>query len=167
MSRRNTLWVGSLVLVLSGCAATRATTPSSSAPAEAPSVPPAPEPQPIAVPPPPARTTVSGSVTYLERIALTPEAVVRVEVVRQGPAQGQARVVGEQTIPSPGQVPIAFSLALTEPLDTEVGYVVRASITDGERLMSSREDVPVLTRGNPAENVSVRVSSAAGRRAPR
>ena len=160
MSRRNTLWVGSLVFVLSGCAATRATTPPAAT--EAPSVP-----QPTAVPPPPARIQVSGSVLYVERIALTPEAVVHVEVVRRGSGEGQSRVVGSQTIPSPGQVPIEFSLTLNEPLEPEAGYVLRASITDGERLFSSREMVPVLTWGNPSSEVMVKVSPSAGRRPAR
>ena len=145
MNRRHALWVGSLVFVLSGCATTRTAPPPA---AEA------------APPPPPARTGVSGSVSYLERMALTPEAVVHVEVVRQGPAP---RVVGEQTLQSPGQVPIAFSLTLTEPLDTEADYVLRASITDGGRQLSSREAVPVLTRGHPSEGVRVRVSHSEGR----
>ena len=152
MNRRHALWVGSLVFVLSGCATTRTAPPPA---AEA------------APPPPPARTGVSGSVSYLERMALTPEAVVHVEVVRQGPAEGASRVVGEQTLRTPGQVPIDFTLTLTEPLDPEADYVLRASITDGARQLSSGEAVPVLTRGHPSEGVRVRVSGSAGRAPPR
>jgi putative lipoprotein len=143
VSRRAPLLAASLLFILSGCASTRAT------------------------PLPPARTVVSGSVSYLERIALTPEAVLHVEVVRREPGEDMPRVVGEQTLRSPGQVPIAFALTLTEPFNAEAGYAVRASITDGERLFTSRAAVPVLTWGNPSEDVNVRVNISAGRRPAR
>lgn len=165
-SRRNTLWVGSLVFVLSGCAAKRDAPPPA---AEAPSVPEAPSAEPSAPPPPPppALAVVRGSVSYVERVALTPEAVVHVEVVRQGTGASPSRVVGKQTYQTPGQVPIAFAVPLDDLPDTEVDYVVQARITDGARVFSSSEAVPVLTRGHPSEGVSVRVSSSAGQRPPR
>jgi putative lipoprotein len=163
--RRNALVSGGLALfILSGCASAPPVPPGP----DTSSVPPAPFPRPIVeTPSPPSRTVVSGSVSYLERIALTPQAVVRVEVVREGPGEGPARVVGEQTLREPGQVPIAFSVPLSETLEPSAAYVVRASITDGERVLASREPVPVLTQGHPAEGVRVRVSGAAGSGAPR
>ncbi|MET0404427.1 MAG: YbaY family lipoprotein [Cystobacter sp.] len=162
MLRRNPFIAGSLALfILSGCASTPPVAPGP----DVPPVLPAPAPQPIVTaPPPPSLTELSGSVSYRERIALTPEAVVHVEVVREGPGEGQTRVVGEQTIREPGQVPIPFSVTLSETLDPNATYLVRARITDGELHFVSREPVPVLTQGNPARDVSVRVGSAAGQR---
>jgi putative lipoprotein len=101
-------------------------------------------------------TVVTGSVFYLERIALTPEAVVRVEVVEvEG---GKESVIGEQTLSSPGQVPIRFSVGVpAERIRPEGTYIVRARITDAGRTFTTPEPVPVLTQGHPSQDVRVRV----------
>jgi putative lipoprotein len=101
---------------------------------------------------------VTGSVFYLERIALTPEAVVQVEVVEVAPAGGRESVIGEQTLSSPGQVPIHFSVGVPpERIRPEGSYVVRARITDGGRTFTTSEPVPVLTQGHPSQDVQVRL----------
>jgi putative lipoprotein len=105
-----------------------------------------------------AETRVTGSVFYMERIALTPEAVVRVEVVAAAPEGGTESVLGEQTLSSPGQVPIPFSVGVpSERIRAEGSYSVRARITDGARTFSTPEPVPVLTQGHPGQDVRVRV----------
>jgi len=105
-----------------------------------------------------AETQVTGSVFYMERIALTPEAVVQVQVVEVAPAGGTESVLGERTLSSPGQVPIAFSVGVpTERIRPEGTYVVRARITDGARTFTTTEPVPVLTQGHPSQDVRVRV----------
>lgn len=105
-----------------------------------------------------AQTQVTGSVFYMERIALSPEAVVQVQVVEVAPAGGQESVLGEQTLRSPGQVPIPFSVGVpSERIRPEGSYVVRARITDGARTFSTPEPVAVLTQGHPSQEVRVRV----------
>jgi putative lipoprotein len=105
-------------------------------------------------PTPPAQTQVTGTVFYMERIALTPEAVVHVEVVEVG----SGSVIGEQTLRAPGQVPIRFSVPVpSERIRPEAQYAVRARITDGGRLFTTSEPVPVLTQGHPSQDVQVRV----------
>jgi putative lipoprotein len=101
-------------------------------------------------------TQVTGSVFYLERIALTPEAVVQVEVVAlEG---GKESVIGEQALSSPGQVPIRFSVGVPpERIRPEGSYVVRARITDAGRTFTTSEPVPVLTQGHPSQDVRVRL----------
>jgi len=104
------------------------------------------------------KTQVTGSVFYMERIALTPEAVVRVEVVEVASAGGTESVLGEQTLSSPGQVPIGFSVGVpAERIRPEGSYIVRARITDGARTFTTPEPVPVLTQGHPSQDVRVRV----------
>ena len=67
-------------------------------------------------------------------------------------------MVGEQTLHGPGQVPIRFSVAVDpERIRPEVTYLVRARITDGERVFTTPEPVPVLTQGHPSQDVQVRV----------
>ena len=105
-----------------------------------------------------AETQVTGSVFYSERIALTPEAVVQVEVVEVAPEGGKESVIGEQTLSSPGQVPIRFSVGVpAERIRPEGSYVVRARITDGARSFTTPEPVPVLTQGHPSQDVQVRL----------
>ncbi len=148
MLRRLTVLAGCFGALLTACA----TTP---APTEDPT-PPVNKEEPSMRPTETAETRVTGSVFYLERIALSPDAVVQVEVVEQG--GGKETILGSQTLSSPGQVPIAFSVGIApERIRPEGSYVVRARITDGGRTFSSSEPVPVLTQGHPGQDVRVRV----------
>lgn len=96
---------------------------------------------------------VTGTVFYTERIALSPEAVLVVEVVEDG-----ATVVGEQTVRAPGQVPLPFSVTVpAQRVRPEASYTVRARVEDGGRRFSTPQPVPVLTQGQPSEGLSVRL----------
>jgi putative lipoprotein len=97
---------------------------------------------------------------YRERIALTPAAVVQVEVVELTKEGSPGTVIGQQTIQSPGQVPIPFTVAITpQQLRADATYVVNARITDGGRVFSTAAPVPVLTQGNRSSEVQVLVRS--------
>jgi putative lipoprotein len=105
-----------------------------------------------------AQTQVTGEVFYVERIALSPAAVVQVEVVEVAAEGGTESVLGAQTLSSPGQVPIRFSVGVpSERIRPEGSYVVRARITDGARTFASPEPLQVLTQGHPGQDVRVRV----------
>ena len=52
--------------------------------------------------------SVSGTVTYRERWALTPGATLIVELRDVSYADGPATLIARQTISDPGQVPIKF-----------------------------------------------------------
>ena len=52
--------------------------------------------------------SVSGTVTYRERLALSPEAKLVVELRDVSYADAAAPLIARQTIPDPGQVPISF-----------------------------------------------------------
>lgn len=100
--------------------------------------------------------TVNGTVTYRERIALPPDAVVRVRLV----ALGDPSVpLAEQAFEGDGrQVPIPFSLPLADvALDAARRYAVRAEVrgANGTLLWAADEGVPVLTQGAPAGGVEV------------
>jgi putative lipoprotein len=145
------------VTVLAGCFATLTlaacvTTPTAPAPSPGAT-------EESSAPPTEARAArVTGSVFYLERIALTPEAVVQVEVVEVAQEGGSESVLGERTLSSPGQVPIHFSVDVpAERIRPESRYVVRARITDAGRVFTTPEPVPVLTQGHPSQDVRVRV----------
>lgn len=146
MEYRITEWMvgGLAALVLVGCAARtppHATTPQ------------APEAVEEAAARPAQEVRVTGTVFYTERIALSPEAVLVVEVVEDG-----ATVVGEQTVRAPGQVPLPFSVTVpAQRVRPEASYTVQARIEDGGRRFSTPQPVPVLTQGQPSEGLSVRL----------
>jgi uncharacterized lipoprotein YbaY/heat shock protein HslJ len=92
---------------------------------------------------------ISGTLSYRERIMLTPDAVARVSLQDVSIADAPARVLAELEIADPGQVPIAFELRYdpTE-IDERMSYAVRAEIIDrGELMFTSDTHYPVLTRG--------------------
>lgn len=108
--------------------------------------------------PPENEFQVTGAVVYRERIALTPAAMVRVEVVELTPEGSPGAVLGEQTIQSPSQVPIPFSVAIApQRVRSEARYAVTARIMDGGRVFSTASPVPVLTEGHPSSGVQVLV----------
>jgi putative lipoprotein len=98
-----------------------------------------------------ADARVTGSVTYLQRIALSPAAVVQVELVDLSGADAPAVVLAEQTIRPEHQVPIPFELVYDRSrIDPAHQYGVRARIADGDRLsFVTDKALAVITHGAP------------------
>jgi putative lipoprotein len=107
--------------------------------------------------------TVTGTVTYLQRIALPPTAVVRVMLEDVSLADAPAKILAEREIPTAGkQVPIPFDLTYS-PSDVQPShrYSVRATIkADDKLLFTSTTSYPVLTNGAPLE-VKIMLQQAA------
>ena len=100
-----------------------------------------------------ASERVTGTVSYRERLALLPNAVVKVQLVDVSRADAPAAVIGQQIIQTDGaQVPFAFEIpyspAEIQPQNT---YAVRAWIEDAEGRMRFTTDqrYAVITRGAP------------------
>lgn len=113
-----------------------------------------------------ASATLSGTVTYLPRIALPPDAVVHVRLEDVSRADAAALTLAERTIPTRGrQVPIPFELTY-DPTRVEEGrrYHVRATIRDGEGNLLWTTDTahPVLAAGIPTDEIEVRVVQVSG-----
>lgn len=112
--------------------------------------------------------TVTGSATYLQRIAMPPEAVLTVRIEDVSRADAKAHVMAETREPFGGrQVPLAFSLQVPRAaIDPRMRYAVRATITVGAELrFTTTQHHPVLTQG-AADSVDLllaAVPSAAGR----
>jgi uncharacterized lipoprotein YbaY/heat shock protein HslJ len=109
-----------------------------------------------------ATATVSGTVTYRERIALSDTAVVEITLQDVSRADAPAVDIARQRITRPGQVPVRFELSYDpEVIDQRMSYAIRARISDqGELLFINDMATPVLTRGagNTVEMVLVRVA---------
>lgn len=112
------------------------------------------------VTPTPLKTAITGNVTYMERIALPPDAVVQVQLQDVSRADAPAIVLGDQTITASHQVPIPFRIEYDPKQIVENHtYSLTARITiDGQLRWTNTTAILVLTQGNPKENVSIRVS---------
>jgi putative lipoprotein len=98
---------------------------------------------------------VTGTVTYRERMALPPTAVVKVQLLDVSFADVAATVLDSLTLRPAGgkQVPYEFLLRYDptqiKPQNT---YAVRASIlAEGKLLFTTTQSYPVITRGNPLD----------------
>jgi len=94
-------------------------------------------------------TTVEGTVTYRQRSALTPQAVVFVDL-RDAGAPPEDPPVSRARVTSPGQAPVSFALTYDPAsLDPSRSYVLSARITDrGELRFVTTSPVPLPTAGD-------------------
>lgn len=82
--------------------------------------------------------TVTGQITYRERVALPPTAQVEITLADVSLMDAPAKTIAQQRFTADGrQVPFAFSLTVDQrPLDPRHSYAVSARISDASgRLM--------------------------------
>lgn len=100
---------------------------------------------------------LSGTITYRQRIALSPTAVVTVRLVDVSRADAPSTTIVEQRVDTAGkQVPFSFDFAYdrTKIIDRN-RYAVQAEIRDNGRLIFITDtSYPVITQGNP-KNVEI------------
>jgi putative lipoprotein len=110
-----------------------------------------------------ASKTVTGTVSYRQRIALPDDALVKVVIEDISYPDTPPVSIAEQEITSSGkQVPIAFAVRY-DPSVLIPGhhYRILASITAHDHLLFSSTAHPVFTPGAPA-SVNIRVDQVAG-----
>jgi putative lipoprotein len=79
---------------------------------------------------------LKGAVTYRERIALPPGALVTVQLADVSLADAPAAVIAEQKIAPTGQLPIPFELTFnTSAIEQKSTYALQARITFNDQLM--------------------------------
>jgi putative lipoprotein len=159
------LAAGIAILALAACAKTRPTAPPEPLPTPTPMAPPTaiPAPPQQAPPPPvpPPTALLKGTVSYPQRIALTPEAEVHIELRDVTAPDTGGPPIAKQVIATPGQVPIPFTLEY-DPTKIRGGrtYAVSARIVDrGQLQFVTESPIPVFSRGSlgPFEIVVVPV----------
>jgi putative lipoprotein len=105
--------------------------------------------------PPSAGSVVRGTVSYREKIALTPDAEIDLWITDTTPGLMTAAVlIAEATVRCEGrQVPIPFELSFdAKRIDPAHTYGLKAAIRrGGEVLFESEEAVSVITQGNPSK----------------
>lgn len=107
---------------------------------------------------------VSGTVTYRQRSALPPTAVLTVSLLDVSRADAPSTQIAQERIETAGkQVPFTFGFAYDRARIQERNrYAVRAEIRDGERLLFTTDtSYPVITQGNP-KNVDITVVPVGG-----
>jgi uncharacterized lipoprotein YbaY len=95
---------------------------------------------------------VTGTVTYLQRIALTPGAVIEVKLLDVSRADAPALTIAEKAFRSAGrQVPIDFSLEYDPSrIDQRRRYSIQVRIIQDDRpRFISTQPYPVITGGHP------------------
>lgn len=95
---------------------------------------------------------VTGTVSYQERIALLPEALITVQLVDTSSTVTSTQVIAAQMITAGGQQPpFAFALPYNpRTFDSSHTYVVQAKIeVDGRLQFTSPTPTPVLTQDAP------------------
>lgn len=109
------------------------------------------------------KSFVSGTMSYLQRIALPPQANITVQLVDVSQVDAPAELISEQVIAANGQqVPFAFALPY-DPATTDPGhiYAVQARIeADGKLLFTTTSAYNVITQGNPT-NLEIVLESVA------
>ena len=96
--------------------------------------------------------SVSGTVTYRERLALTPGATLVVDLRDVSYADGAAPLIARQTISSPGQVPIKYEVGYNrDDIESRNVYSVSARIIESDGRLAFTNDTAhdVITRGKP------------------
>ena len=104
--------------------------------------------------------SVSGTVTYRERIALTPGASLEVSLRDVSLADAAAPLIARQTISDPGQVPIEFKVEYNrDDIDSRNTYAVSARIVESDGRLAFTNDTAydVITSGNPSKVAMVLV----------
>jgi uncharacterized lipoprotein YbaY len=95
----------------------------------------------------PAR--VSGSLTYVQRVALPPDAVARVTLLVMSRPGAPASLINEATITDVGQVPVPFEVYYRrDTIDAHSTYAVQARIVvGGKTWFENKQPAPVITNG--------------------
>jgi large repetitive protein len=106
-----------------------------------------------------AEATVSGEVTYSEDITLPDDAILTVQIQDISRADSSAEIIGEQIIETDGQqVPIPYEVSY-DPAVTEENHTYNAAAriedSSGNLLFISDTATPVITGGNPTEDVTI------------
>ena len=100
---------------------------------------------------------VTGTVSYRQRIALTPGAVLEVKLVDVSRADAPSTTIATQTIkPAGKQVPIAFDLAYDlRRIDPRGRYSIQVRILDRNKLRFKSTDAYLVITGGHPQKVNV------------
>jgi len=104
------------------------------------------------------RNSITGEISYLQRIALTEDAVITILLVDISKQNEKAQVVTEKIITNPGQVPISFAIQYN-PDEIFPGntYSLKAKIEDRGSLLYATDTVYLVINNGITENIKIEV----------
>ena len=111
------------------------------------------------------RESITGTVTYLPRVALPPGSIVQVQLADVTNVGVPAQVIASQTItPAGGQAPIPFEIKYDPAqIDLNHTYALQAKIfVDGQLRWVTTQSYPVLTNNQPWTDVEIVVEQTGG-----
>ncbi len=110
--------------------------------------------------------SVTGTATYLQRIALQDDAVLTVQIQDVSLADAAATVMGEDSYATEGaQVPLPFEVSYDPTMiEDNHDYALSVRITDADDNLLYINDtrIPVITKGNPTQDVEAMVIPVEG-----
>ncbi len=113
----------------------------------------------LAVPLLAANTSVTGTLTFREKIALTPAAVAIVTIVDTAAAPDAGSVIGQQRIDGPTALPIDFSVLIdADAIDQTHAYALFATIIDAGSTWENPVGEPVIT-GGPVKGIDLTLTA--------
>ena len=98
--------------------------------------------------------SVSGTVTYRERLALTEDAMLIVDLRDVSYADAAAPLIARQTIDGPSQVPIKFKVEYSrQDIESRNRYSISARIVESDGRLAFTNDTAydVITHGKPSK----------------
>lgn len=98
--------------------------------------------------------TVTGTVSYRERVALPPDAIAEISLIDATAQDVAATVVAKTVVRAEGkQVPLPFTLRYDpHAIDKKHLYTLRATIKSGDQLLWTTDIArAVITQGNPTD----------------
>ena len=97
--------------------------------------------------------TITGTVTYLQRIVLPPDAVLEVDFQDVSRADAPARTLATYRMENLGTPPYPFAFQYDPAwVDEAISYRLRATVHEGDQLLMTTDTAyPVLTRGAGVE----------------
>lgn len=103
--------------------------------------------------------TVSGEVTNVENDPIPEGATLTVQIQDNSLQDATSPVIGEQIIENPDEFPIPYQVGYNPDDIRSPNYTMSAQIraADGSLLFTDTMNIPVITGGNPTEDVEIPV----------
>ena len=109
-----------------------------------------------------AETTITGTVSFRERMALVPGTVLEVKIVDILPADAPYETVAETRVPAGPGSPMPYTLTFNRArMLTYRSYTLQARIFDGDHLMFTTTKRHPIAAGGPS-NTDIVVERAKG-----
>ena len=107
-----------------------------------------------------SQSNVSGEITFQGGSGIPDDATISVQIQDTSLADAPADVIGEQVIDDAGDFPVSYEVSYDpDQIVDNHTYTMSARITgsDGSLLYINDTSIPVITNGNPTEDVEIPV----------